>query len=562
MAVLQITTPSGTRIIDLPDGLITIGRRSSNDIVIEDERASRVHCSVRPTPGGFLLKDLESRNGVRVNDQLVNGEKVIQYGEAFEIGKTSMRIFEDSVPPVELHDTAVEPTVDVPVAEVVEDEALLGSAESGPERLLADARRDLNNLRTAGADAGFELDDLALLDRQGKPVHAGKMDASGSPAVRTLRLLFYGALRTRSTDMHFDPMRDGFQVRFRIDGKMLPVVLLPEAVGKTVLSVVKVLAELDITGKHHIQDGSISVQGNRRVDCRVSLTPTMHGDKLVLRILDTAGIPLQIWDLGLPPMILKQIRAICNLDAGMVIVSGPTGSGKTTTLYTAIRSIDCKTRNVVTIEDPIEYHIDGITQIQVNLDKDFTFGHILKSVLRQDPDVILVGEIRDKETAQTAMQAAMTGHLVFSTLHAKDAIGSIFRLMDLGVEPYMIANSVSLCLAQRLVRKLCPHCRKGYTPKPSQLVKMGMQNDRIAELYTHVGCRRCMNVGYWGRLAIFEMLNFNDDLRDALMTTKTIHDIRRAAGEWTYQSLLESGYKKVVEGVTTIEEIERVASRE
>ncbi|HSW47172.1 MAG TPA: ATPase, T2SS/T4P/T4SS family [Phycisphaerae bacterium] len=562
MAVLQITTPNGTRILDLPDGLITIGRRSSNDIVIEDDRASRVHCSLRPMPGGFLLKDLESRNGVKVDDQRINCEKLIQYGEAFVIGHTSMRIFEDTVPPVEMDDTLVEPSIEVPVAEVVEDDSLVGSPESGPERLLSEARRDLNNLRTAGTDPGFELDDLALLDRQGKPVHAGRMDEKTSPAVRTLRLLFYGAIRTRSTDMHFDPVRDSYQVRFRIDGKMLPVVLLPESIGKTVLSVVKVLADLDITGKHHIQDGGISVQGNRRVDCRVSLTPTMHGDKLVLRVLDTAGIPLQPWELGLPPLILRQIRAICNLDAGMMIVSGPTGSGKTTSLYTCLRSIDSKTRNVVTIEDPIEYHIDGITQIQINLDRGLNFSGLLKSILRQDPDVIMVGEIRDKETAQTAMQAAMTGHLVFSTLHAKDAIGSIFRLMDLGVEPYMIANSLSLCLAQRLVRKLCPHCRKAYQPKPSQLVKMGMQNERIAELYTHVGCRRCMNVGYWGRLAIFEMLNFNDDLRDALMTTKTIHDIRRAAGEWTYQSLTESGYRKVVEGVTTVEEIERVAARE
>ncbi len=568
MAVLQITTPSGTRVLDLPDGLVTIGRRSSNDVVIEDDRASRVHCSIRPVPGGFLLKDLESRNGVKVNDQNIKGEKVIRYGEAFVIGTTFLRIFEDSaVPPVELDDTIVAQEAAVtatepPVAEIVEEDQPLGSTESGPDRLVSEARRDLNNLRTAGADPGFELEDLALLNRLGKPVHAGKIDEKVSPAVRTLRLLFYGALRTRATDMHFDPVQDGYQIRFRIDGKMLPVVLLPEAVGKTVLSVVKVLAELDITGKHHIQDGGISVQATRRVDCRISLTPTMHGDKLVIRVLDTAAIPMQIWQLGLSPMMLKQIRGLCALDAGMMIVSGPTGSGKTTTLYTALRSIDCKSRNVVTIEDPIEYHISGITQIQVAADKGFTFGHLLKSILRQDPDVILVGEIRDKETAQTAMQAAMTGHLVFSTLHAKDAIGSIFRMLDLGVESYMIANSVSVCLAQRLVRKLCEHCKKSYTPKPSQLMKMGMQNERIVELYTHVGCRRCMNVGYWGRLAIFEMLNFNDDLRDALMTTKTIHDIRRAAGEWTYQSLTESGYKKVVEGITTVEEIDRVASRE
>ena len=568
MAVIQITTPAGTRAMGLPDGTVSIGRRSSNDIVIDDERASRKHCTLRPVPGGFLLIDHHSRNGTYIGDCRIEQETTLAYGEAFRIGKTEMRLFEGSAPPVEPvepSETVVDVSVPIEVAEVVPDDCLISPEEEcSPERerLLNEARVQLNNLRTAGGDPGFELNELALLNRQGHVVHAGQIDETTSPAVRILRLLFYGALRTRATDIHFEPVTDGFQIRFRIDGTMLRVVLLPQGLARSVLSVVKILADLDITGRDQIQDGTIGLKGDRAVDCRVSFTPTMHGEKLVVRLLNTADVPRLLSQLGLPPAMLRQVRSVCHLDTGMMIVSGPTGSGKTTTLYTALRCIDYQTRNVVTIEDPIEYHIDGITQIPTSAEKGLTFHQILRSVLRQDPDVILLGEIRDRDTAQTAMQAAMTGHLVFTTLHARDAIGSIFRLLDLGCEAYMIAHSVTVCLAQRLIRVLCRKCKRPYTPKPSQLIRMGMQNERIKQLYTHVGCRRCMDVGFWGRQAIFELLSFNDELRDALMTTKTIHDIRRAAGEWTYQSLTESGFRKVAEGVTTLEEIERVAPHE
>jgi general secretion pathway protein E len=573
MAFMQILTPAGSRTLELPEGSVTVGRQGDNDVIIEDERASRHHCTLQPFSEGYLLQDLGSRNGTRVKGERVSRIQV-NFGEAFCIGKTVMRLFRDSVPPVELPDpseTATEPDAgndeDVPVAELIEDDRPANNVEAvpaSPEDLLTRARRDLNGIRTSGDDPGFALNDVTLVDCHGKPVHGGSSDKAeqGSEAVRTLRLLFYGAFRTRATDIHFDPNDDGLQVRFRVDGKMLPVVLLPGAIGRGLLSVVKILSELDITGRNVIQDGSFTVMVPRRIDCRVSLTPTMHGAKLVIRVLDTAAIPHDLQDLGLSALMLRQVRSICHLDAGMMVVSGPTGSGKTTTLYTALRSIDTHSRNVVTIEDPIEYHLRGITQIQVDRKKELDFAHILKSVLRQDPDVILLGEIRDKETAQTAMQAAMTGHLVFTTLHARDSIGSIFRLLDLGVESYMIANSISLCLAQRLIRMLCQHCKKAYRPMPSQLVKMKMENQKVGNFYGHVGCRRCMGVGFWGRMAVFELLNFNDNLRDALMTTKTIHDIRRAAGEFTYQTLLESGYRKVVDGLTTMEEVERVAARE
>jgi type II secretory ATPase GspE/PulE/Tfp pilus assembly ATPase PilB-like protein/pSer/pThr/pTyr-binding forkhead associated (FHA) protein len=566
MAVMQILTPNGSRTLELPSGLISIGRQGDNDVVIEDDRASRHHCTIQPFSGGYLLQDLGSRNGTRVNGERID-RVVLQLGEAFVIGKTILRVFADSVPPVELLDsseTGTDMDVPAPVAIEVDDDAITESdAASTPDQIIARARRDLNNLRTAGLDPGFTLDDVALVDCHGKAIHgtSGKGE-SGSEAVRTLRLLFYGAFRTRATDIHIDPEHDGAQVRFRVDGKMLPIVLLPKPIGRSILGVAKVLAEMDIAGRSTVHDGSFSVHVRRRVDCRIAIAPTMHGEKLVIRILDTAGVPKELHELGLPATMLKQIRGVCHLDAGMMIVSGPTGSGKTTTLYTALRSIDTRTRNVVTIENPIEYHLRGISQIQVDEKKGLTFSSILRSVLRQDPDVILVGEIRDKDTAQTAMQAAMTGHLVFTTLHARDTIGSLYRMLDLGVEAYMIANSVSVCLAQRLVRTLCRYCKKAFRASPSQLVQMKMENIQLGDIYTHVGCRRCMGVGYWGRTAIFELLQFNDKLRDALMTTKTIADIRRAAGEFSYQTLLESGYRKVADGVTTIEEVERVSARE
>lgn len=575
MPVLQIQSPTGTQVIPLAEGNITIGRSRENDVVIDDSRGSRQHCILRPIVGGYLLQDLGSRNGTRYNGQLVS-EVDIRFGESFTIGKTTMRIFEKQAPSVELVDlseTQDEEAIAAPVARLIEPEdeefkpepfvppgPVMGPLT--PEQIMANARRDLANLRNAGSDPGFGIEKMTFLDCHGKPVHGGERSDTSSEAVRTLRLLMYGAFRTRATDMHFNPSAAGFQVRFRVDGRMLPLAMLPESIGRSVLSVVKVLAELNISKREAIQEGSFAVQVGRQVDCRVSFSPTSHGENLVCRILDTAVIPTTIDELGLSSTMLRQFRAACNCDSGMIIVSGPTGSGKTTTLYTALRSIDCRTRNVITIEDPIEYHLEGITQIQADEKRGLTFGAVLKSILRQDPDVILVGEMRDAETARTAMQAAMTGHLVFSTLHARDAIGSIFRLLDLGVEPYMIANAVSICLAQRLIRTLCEHCKKSYQPKPSQIVRMKMQNRGISRLYSNVGCRRCMDVGFWGRQAIFEMLAFNDNLRDALMTTKTIHDIRNAAGEWTYQTLLESGYRRVADGTTTFEEVEQVAAHE
>ena len=244
----------------------------------------------------------------------------------------------------------------------------------------------------------------------------------------------------------------------------------------------------------------------------------------------------------------------------MIIVAGPTGSGKTTTLYTALRTIDAEKRNIVTIEDPVEYNLDNTTQISIDPRHDLTFSTVLATVMRQDPDVILVGEIRDMETAKMAMQAAMTGHLVLTTVHARDSVGTIFRLLDLGVEPYLVANAVSMTIAQRLVRALCPNCKRGYRPDAKQIVALGLEGRQFDRFYDAVGCAQCMKTGYRGRLALFEMLTFGPQLRDVIMTRPTIKDIRGAAGEWMFRTLRQSGMAKVMDGLTTVDEVERVTA--
>ncbi|MGB9624386.1 MAG: ATPase, T2SS/T4P/T4SS family [Phycisphaerae bacterium] len=565
MSELQITEGSTTRTFRLPPHKISIGRRADNDVVIEDKQASRYHCTLEPTDGGYVLSDLGSRNGTRLNGVRVE-RAVVTAGDEIAIGQVVLRVLDDTQPSFgvleELAESeAASQTEPIPMA-ILEDTSAL-AVPAVPEGSTANVGLELRNLATAGREVGFDVSDITMLDRQGQPIHAAGGIAKDSQAVRLFRQMLLGAFRLRATDMHFEPRRTDYQIRFRVDGTMLPVLALPAALGQAVLGVVKVLCELDISRRNIVQEGNFSVRvPGRHIDFRISFSPTVHGQKLVIRILDKTVVPTTLADLGLPPTMLKAMRATCQMDSGMIIVSGPTGSGKTTTLYTALRSIDAKTRNIITIEDPVEYHLDGVTQTPVDVKAGMTFDKLLVSMLRQDPDVILVGEMRDAETARTAMQAAMTGHLVFTTLHARDTVGSIFRLMDLGIEPYMIANAVTLCLSQRLVRVLCEQCKKPYRPSPSQLVKMRMENRKIDRLYTHVGCRQCMGVGFLGRVAIFEMLSFNEDLRDTILTNPTIHQIRKAADQWTFQTLLDSGYAKVAEGITTIEEVDRVAVQE
>jgi general secretion pathway protein E len=324
---------------------------------------------------------------------------------------------------------------------------------------------------------------------------------------------------------------------------------------------IKILCELDITQRNAVQDGhfSVSVAG-RRVDYRVSLTPSVHGQKLVVRVLDSGNAPSRLHELGLVPWMYEKLRLIATKDAGMLLACGPTGSGKTTTLYSCLREIDVEQRNAVTIEDPVEYYLEGCTQIPVDHKQGNGFANILRSVLRQDPDVIFVGEIRDIETANVAMQAAMTGHLVYSTVHAKDSIGSIFRLLDLGVESFLVGNAINLIIAQRLVRTLCESCRKATVPTPTQNLRMGRTVEGVPRIYQPQGCSLCLGTGFVGRRALFELLEFNDALRDIVLKRPTIGDIRAVLAQGLFVSLSQYGYQLVAQGMTSVEEIERVAS--
>ncbi|MBI4578654.1 MAG: Flp pilus assembly complex ATPase component TadA, partial [Planctomycetes bacterium] len=352
MAVMQVLTPEGARVVPLPEGNVTIGRSRENDVVIDDSRSSRKHCLLTPTTGGYTVQDLGSRNGTKYNGQQIS-EAVVRFGEAFVIGKTVLRLFEKEAPSVELvdmADTRADAAIEAPVAQLLDEEDEVpvfvpppDEAEPiGPlttEQLMANARRDLANLRNAGSDPGFGIEKITFQDCHGKPMHGGERADASSEAVRTLRLLMYGAFRTRATDMHFHPSTEGYQVRFRVDGRMLPLVLLPTQIGRAVLSVVKVLAELNIAKREAIQEGSFAVTVPRQVDCRVSFSPTSHGENLVCRILDTAVIPTTIDELGLSSVMLRHFKGACACDSGMIIVSGPTGSGKTTTLYSVLKHL-------------------------------------------------------------------------------------------------------------------------------------------------------------------------------------------------------------------------------
>jgi general secretion pathway protein E len=297
------------------------------------------------------------------------------------------------------------------------------------------------------------------------------------------------------------------------------------------------------------------------VDYRVSFTPAMYGQKCVIRVLDTASAPRYLWDLHLPDWMFQSIDKAIRGDSGMVLVCGPTGSGKTASLYAALRSIDSGERNVVTIEDPVEIQIEGITQMPVNEEQGNTFPALLRSVLRQDPDVVLVGEVRDGETAKTAMQAAMTGHLVFSTIHSRDTISAIFRLQDLGIEPYLISSGLHILLAQRLIRQLCPYCKVGLRPTPEQAAVLEPVAGKVGRIFRSQGCARCLGTGFAGRRGVFEVLVVTEAIREAIAKTPNAADIAAALVGTKFTRLLQSGYKLVAEGVTTIDEIERAVGQ-
>lgn len=383
--------------------------------------------------------------------------------------------------------------------------------------------------------------------------------ANQPPVIRFVSLLVRDAHDAGASDIHLEATRTGLSARFRIDGVLVAAPEPPNDLQHAVISRIKLLAELDIAERRRPQDGRIRVRlESRELDLRVSTVPTMFGESVVLRLLDQGGRPVTLDELGMDASALDIMRQLAAKPHGLVLVTGPTGSGKTTTLYAALQRRDAIREKVITLEDPIEYQLTGITQMPVHRQSGVTFAAALRAILRQDPDVVMVGEMRDEETAEIAIQAAMTGHLVFSTLHTNDAISAIPRLLDLGVADYLVAATLEGVVAQRLVRRICADCRVVYEP-PAECASFiaGRAVDRI-ELTRGVGCAACRGTGYRGRIGLFELVMLTDEIRDAIVARAPRSQLRALASRAGSASLREDGWRKIESGLTTVEEVTRV----
>jgi general secretion pathway protein E len=389
-------------------------------------------------------------------------------------------------------------------------------------------------------------------------------DPNQAPIIRFVNSLMTQAIKDRASDIHIEPFEKELSVRFRIDGVLYEIVKPPARLQASIVARVKIMAQLNIAEKRIPQDGRIRTRmAGREIDIRVSTLPVRHGERVVMRLLEK-GTVFNLEQVGMGPLDMAHFRKLIQLPHGIILVCGPTGSGKTTTLYSALSEINAPDLNILTIEDPIEYELKGIGQTQVNPKIDLTFASALRAHLRQDPDVILVGEIRDKETADNAVQASLTGHLVFSTIHTNDAPTTFTRLTDMGVEPFLVASSLIAVLAQRLVRRLCNECKQPYQPSDAELSDVGLDREKIrgTQLYRATGCKECLNKGYRGRTGIYELLLIDDDVRALVTANANSNIIKRKAVENGMRTLREDGIRKALEGVTSIDEVMRVTQED
>jgi general secretion pathway protein E len=387
-------------------------------------------------------------------------------------------------------------------------------------------------------------------------------DTSDAPVIKLVNLMLAQAVRDNASDIHIEPYQDMVKIRKRVDGILYDMYRPPKHVQGKLVSRIKIMAKLDIAEKRLPQDGRIEIRiADRNVDIRVSTLPTSFGERVVMRLLDKSNVLLSLPDLGMSQKDLVIFHKLIRAPYGIILVTGPTGSGKTTTLYSALSILNSPDINIITIEDPVEYQIKGISQVQVNPKIDLTFANGLRTIVRQDPDVILVGEIRDLETAEIAIQSALTGHLVFSTLHTNDAASAVTRLTDMGVESFLVSSSVNAILAQRLVRKVCTHCSEEFIPGREYLAQVGLTPEDLGgrSLFRSRGCPECLNTGYQGRIGIFELMVMTEDLKNFILTTSDSNQIRRhALANSDMLTLRQDGLQKVMAGLTTIEEIFRV----
>ena len=386
-----------------------------------------------------------------------------------------------------------------------------------------------------------------------------------APIIKFINTLLFQAVREHASDIHIECFEKEVLVRFRKDGILHDVTKVPKTVQSSVISRVKIMSELDIAEKRKPQDGSIRLKiGGRDIDVRVSTVPTSWGESVVMRLLYRSSVLMSFEDLGLEGQKLETVESLIKRPHGIILVTGPTGSGKTTSLYAALQRINLPDKKIITIEDPVEYQIQGINQIQVNTKVGLTFANGLRSILRQDPDVILVGEIRDRETADISMNASLTGHLVFSTLHTNDSVSAVTRLADMGVESFLIASTLSAVIAQRLVRILCARCKEQYVPIGEELSRIGLAREACPEgkIYRAKGCQECMETGFSGRIAIFEILLIDDELKNTILTHPDSATLKEKALKSGLVTLRMDGADKVAKGVTSIDEVLRVTEEE
>jgi len=389
-------------------------------------------------------------------------------------------------------------------------------------------------------------------------------NTSDAPIIKLVNLMLSQAVKAKASDIHIEPYQKKLKIRHRVDGVLYDMLSPPKHIQATLVSRVKIMARLNIAEKRLPQDGRIEIRiGDKNVDIRVSTIPTAFGERIVLRLLDKTNVLLRLTDLGMPEEKLHTFDKLIRSAHGIILVTGPTGSGKTTTLYAALNTINNPDINIITIEDPVEYQMEGIGQIQVNPKINLTFANGLRSIVRQDPDVILVGEIRDRETAEIAIQAALTGHLVFSTLHTNDSASAITRLIDMGIEPFLISSSVIAILAQRLVRTVCSDCREAYVPDEEILNNIGLSPEIVKgkEIYRAKGCQHCLNTGYKGRSGIFEFMILDDFMSDLILKNADSNSIEHMAVQRGMTTLRQDGAMKVLKGLTTVEEVLRVTQR-
>lgn len=401
---------------------------------------------------------------------------------------------------------------------------------------------------------------LAALENRGESIDLETIReaADSNPVKRLVNMVLLEAIRNRASDVHFEPFEDEFKMRYRIDGLLYEMLPPPKSIAVAIASRIKVMSNLDIAERRLPQDGRIELLvNNQPIDLRVSVLPTMFGESVVMRVLDRSNVSLDVERLGMREDDIRIFRQLISRPNGIVLVTGPTGSGKTTTLYAALNELNDVGVKILTSEDPVEYDIDGLVQVQIKDEIGLTFARCLRAFLRQDPDIVLVGEIRDLETAQISVQASLTGHLVFTTLHTNDAPSSIARLLDIGMESFLITATLEGIVAQRLIRTICPRCKEEFTPSEDMLMELGLTPEMVAGkvFYHGTGCEFCRGTGYSGRLGIFEIMLLNDDIREQIMAHQSSNIIRDIARKHGMRTLREAGLLAIFDGQTTIEEI-------